>query len=307
MTTQRLIGAHVSAAGGHDKAIERAVAIGCNCAQVFSGSPRVWQRPSLDTIDTKKLSAKQQELHVKPIFTHALYLINLTADKPEILTKSVDTLKKELMFDAHIGGAGVVVHLGSHLGNGWAQVSQSLVESLTVVLNETPANSTLLIENSAGQQGKLCSDLSEIRWLLDELEKVGQFLSQGRLGWCVDTCHAWAAGYYLGSQLPKTTDGKNTLLGSASLTISELKLWQWLKVVHVNDSRDPFASGRDRHANIGEGTIPHGDLEHFLNLPELQKIPMITEVPGFAGNGPDAENIKRIKKICSKIDQSMKK
>lgn len=297
MTKKRSIGAHVSAAGGHDKAIERAAAIGCNCVQVFSGSPRGWQRPNLNAINTEKLFAKQQELYVEPIFTHALYLINLTADKTEILAKSVDTLKKELVFDAHIGGAGVVVHLGSHLGNGWAQVSQSLVERLTVVLKETPANSTLLIENSAGQQGKLCSDLSEIRWLLDELEKVGQFVSQGRLGWCFDTCHAWAAGYYLGSDLPKTTDNKNTPLGSAPQTISELELWQWLKVIHVNDSRDPFASGRDRHANIGEGTIPHGDLEHFLNLPELQNIPMITEVPGFAGNGPDAENIARIAKM----------
>lgn len=307
MTMQRLIGAHVSAAGGHDKAIERAAAIGCNCVQVFSGSPRGWQRPNLDAINTEKLSTKQKELSVKPIFTHALYLINLTADKPEVITKSVESLIKELQFDAWIKGAGVVVHLGSHLGNGWQKVKVELVKRIEQVLEQSPEESCLLIENSAGQQGKLCSDLSEIRWLLDELEDVGQFVSRGRLSWCFDTCHAWAAGYYLGSQLPKTTDGKNTLLGSASLTISELKLWQWLKVVHVNDSRDPFASGRDRHANIGEGTIPHGDLEHFLNLPELQKIPMITEVPGFAGNGPDAENIKRIKKICSKIDQSMKK
>lgn len=297
MTTQRLIGAHVSSAGGHDKAIERAATIGCNCAQVFSGSPRGWQRPNLDTIDTEKLSAKQQELSVKPVFTHALYLINLTADKPEVITKSVETLKKELAFDAHIGGAGVVVHLGSHLGNGWQNVKVELVKKIGQVLEQSPEESCLLIENSAGQQGKLCSDLSEIHWLLDELEKVGRFVSQGRLGWCFDTCHAWAAGYYLGSQPPESAESKNIPLGSAQQIISQLGLWQSLKVIHVNDSRDPFAAGRDRHANIGEGTIPHGDLEYFLNLSELQNIPLITEVPGFEGNGPDAENIARIAKM----------
>lgn len=297
MTKKRLIGAHVSSAGGHDKAIERAADIGCNCVQVFSGSPRVWQRPSLAGIDTEKLYAKQKELSVKPIFTHALYLINLTAEKPEIITKSVETLTKELEFDAHVNGAGVVVHLGSHLGNGWETVRQDLVDRLDMILNTTPKNSRLLIENSAGQQGKLCSDLSEIRWLLDELEKVGQFVSKGRLGWCLDTCHAWAAGYHLGSQPPQETTSKNGNQGSAFEVISEHGLWSTLKVIHVNDSRDPFASGRDRHANIGDGTIPQQDLQHFLNQPELLNIPLITEVPGIDGNGPDQVNIERIKRL----------
>ncbi len=294
MTKKRLIGAHVSSAGGHDKAIERAADIGCNCVQVFSGSPRVWQRPSLAGIDTEKLYAKQKELSVKPIFTHALYLINLTAEKPEIITKSVETLTKELEFDAHVNGAGVVVHLGSHLGNGWETVRQDLVDRLDMILNTTPKNSRLLIENSAGQQGKLCSDLAEIRWLLDELESRGQYVSHGRLGWCLDTCHAWAAGYHLGPQPPETEPSKHLSHGELAQQIAKLDLWGSLKLIHVNDSKDPFGSGRDRHENIGDGTIFLDDIKYFLTLSETKDIPLVTEVPGFDGNGPDAENIRRI-------------
>lgn len=293
-TTKRLVGAHVSSAGGHDKAIERAAAIGCNCVQVFSGSPRGWQRPDLATIDTNKITAKEQELHVKPIFTHALYLINLTADKPATIAKSTMTLQKELAFDAYIGGAGVVVHLGSHLGNGWESVRADLVKRLATILDASPAESTLLIENSAGQQGKLSSDLSEIRWLLDELEAKGEYVSGGRLGWCFDTCHAWAAGYYLGPQPPQAEPAKNPVRGQATQVITELNLWSTLKLIHVNDSRDPFGSGRDRHDNIGEGSIPLDDLKHFLNQAHVKSIPLVTEVPGFDGNGPDKQNIDRI-------------
>lgn len=294
-TKKRLVGAHVSSAGGHDKAVERAAAIGCNCVQVFSGSPRGWQRPDIAAIDTDKITAKQKELSVSPIFTHALYLINVTADKPEIVAKSVSTLQKELEFDGHIGGAGVVVHLGSHLGNGWDAVKDDLVTRLKQILKASPTTSTLLIENSAGQQGKLSSDLAEIRWVFDQLEKSGGFVSAGRLGWCFDTCHAWAAGYYFGETAPDVTaEAKNPVRGRADQVISDLNLWPMLKLIHINDSRDPFGSGRDRHENLGEGSIPLADLRRFLNLEPVKNIPLVTEVPGFAGEGPDAKNIEKI-------------
>lgn len=295
----------MSSAGGHAKAIERAAAIGCNCAQVFSGSPRGWKRAELTTVDVDKISTKQNKLDVSPIFTHALYLINMTADKADTLQKSLTTVSKELEFDAHVGGAGVVIHLGSHLGVGWDGVKADLRDRLHQVLQATPTASRLLIENSAGQNGKLCSDLSEIRWLFDELEKLGGYVSEGRLGWCVDTCHAWAAGYSLGPQPPteadlahsSSTNSKNHNHGSLVAAIDTLDLWSTLRVIHVNDSKDPFGSGRDRHENIGEGSIPTEDLRHFLNLTQVSQIPLITEVPGFAGDGPDEENIQRIKEL----------
>ena len=115
----RLIGAHVSAAGGPHLALERAAGIGCNCVQLFSGSPRVWQKPALATVDVDKITANKEKYLVSPIFTHALYLVNLASDNPELLAKSIASLQYELAFDSRVGGSGVIVHLGSHQGRGF--------------------------------------------------------------------------------------------------------------------------------------------------------------------------------------------
>lgn len=278
------VGAHLSTTGGIDKAIERAHKMGANCLQVFSGSPRMWRRTPLERIDTEKIFAKQRELGVSPIFTHALYLVNLASDKPELVEKSVNALKHDLQFDSFVKGAGVVVHLGSHQGRGWEAVREQIRDRIVEILQNTSQDSKFLIENSAGQKGKLCSDLGEIRWLLDEIVKKDASL-ENRLGWCFDTCHGFAAGYALG--------GVNGVLEE----MKKYLLLDKLYCIHVNDSRDPFGSGRDRHDNIGEGTIPAKDLKYFLQAESVKTIPLITEAPGFDKGGPDAENISRIKEL----------
>ncbi len=283
-TSEVKIGGHVSAAGGLDKAIERAQAIGANCVQVFSGSPRVWARSPLENINVDLVRAKQAELHISPIVTHALYLTNLASDNPELLKKSIEALIFDLKFDALINGAGVVVHLGSHQGRGWEAVRQQVAEAISEILVKTPDNSKLLIENAAGQNGKICGNLGEIRWLMDQVKSA-------RLGWCFDTCHAFAAGMALGEQKP------NDDCLTAIEEIDRWHLWESLVCIHVNDSRDPFASGRDRHANLGDGLIPTADFKHFLNQPRIKSKLMILEVPGIEGDGPDAENITRLKQL----------
>ncbi len=278
----RRIGAHVSAAGGTQLALERAAAIGCNCVQLFSGSPRVWQKQDLLLVDPAKISSNSKKYDVSPIFTHALYLVNLATDNPELLAKSVASLQYELEFDSLIGGAGVIVHIGSHQGRGFAAMAPQMVETVAEILRNTPEDSTFLIENAAGQKGKIGGTLEEIKTLLTDLEKSGKFVSGNRLGWCFDTCHAFAAGYPIKEVFS---------------SISELGLLDSLRCIHVNDSRDPFDSGRDRHDNLGDGSIPSTDLRHFLNQPEIKHIPLILEVPGLEKKGPDAENVLRLKKL----------
>lgn len=280
------IGAHVSAAGGLHIAVEKAYDMGCNALQLFSGSPRVWAKKPLAQVDTDKLFSKVRERSVTPIFTHALYLVNVASDKPELLEKSFQSLKYELEFDALIKGGGVVVHLGSHTGRGWDAVKDQIVKEVARLLKVTPPTSRLLIENSAGQQGKIGSPLEEVKWLLDELERVGGYVNENRVGWCFDTCHAFASGYNLGKGDRNAID-----------QITKLKLWNTLAVIHVNDSKDPFDSGRDRHQNLGDGTIPPADLKAFLTDKHVAPIPLILEVPGLDEEGPDAENVKRLKKI----------
>lgn len=284
--TKHKIGAHVSASGGLDKAVERAHEMGANCAQIFSASPRIWRKPKLETFDTAKLFEIQKKLSVGPIVTHALYLVNLASDNPEQVKKSIDALTFELSFDALIHGGGVVVHLGSHQGRGWESAKDQVAQAISTILHNTPDNSHFLIENSAGQNGKLSSHLSEIRWLLDTVKSK-------RLLWCVDTCHSFSAGYVLSPTSKYKDDAHKTL----EHVISELELWDSLGCVHVNDSRDPFDSGKDRHENLGDGNIPKQDFEHFLQLKQLENTPMILEVPGIEKTGPDAENVDRLKQL----------
>ncbi len=272
---KRRIGAHLSTTGGVDKAVERAHEIGANALQVFSGSPRMWRRTALDKINANKVWSNQAKYDVTPIFTHALYLVNLASDNPELVEKSMTALKHDLNFDAHLKGAGVVVHLGSHQGRGFEAVKHDLVKRMAEILKATPANSTFIIENSAGQNGKIASDLTEITWLIDQLKSE-------RVKWCFDTCHGFAAG--------KKLSGSDSVIAE----MEQLGLLNNLACLHVNDTRDPFASGRDRHANIGDGELGTEVLKEFLNDPRISHIPIITEVPGLDGNGPDQENVTRL-------------
>ncbi len=289
----RRIGAHVSSAGGFPKAVERAAAIGANCMQVFSSSPRGWANNWERSLDSEKLFSKQKELNVTPIFTHGLYLINLASENQNQLDKSIQALKAELHFDSAVKGSGVIVHLGSHMGSGWVAVKDQLAQSISRILSSTPEDSTFLIENSAGQNGKVSSNLAEIRWLLDTVDSP-------RLKWCFDTCHGFAAGYLLGNPAGVETD-RHVLFSEepkyAATAIEQLDLWKDLRCIHVNDSKQPYNSGKDRHENLLEGEVPQEDFSYFLNLPQVREIPLIMEVPGFKGEGPDAENISRLKSL----------
>lgn len=275
----RRVGGHHSVAKGLVEAMQAMEEMGGNCLQVFSGSPRVWARKPIDAFpfDTFRKHAKEHDFG--PTVTHALYLVNLASDNADLLKKSVGVLKYDMEFDAKLGGGGVIVHLGSHQGRGFDAVLDQLVESLDDILTGTPEGSTFLIENSAGQNGKLCSDLHEIRILFDRL---GAHTKSGRLGWCFDTCHAHCAGY-----------GLDTVENA----ITQEKLWDGLKIIHVNDSRDPFGSGRDRHENVGEGTIGKEKFRAFLNNPKYTHLPLILEVPGFDKTGPDKKNIDIVKSL----------
>jgi deoxyribonuclease IV len=288
--TQRWIGAHVSASGGIHLAVERAKMIGANCVQIFSGSPRVWARKPLEEVETDRFVEVAKAAEFGPTITHSLYLVNLASENPASVEKSINGLVYDLKFDSAIEGGGVVVHLGSHQGRGWEAVKEQVVKAVAEILEKTPENSTFLIENSAGQQGKLCSELGEIRWLLDQLQS-------SRVGWCFDTCHATCAGYALGEHQPTASEKLELRPFTARQALDQFSLWETLKCIHVNDARDPFGSGRDRHANLGEGVIPPEDMQYFLNLPELHNVPSILEVPGLDNLGPDKANVDRLKAL----------
>ncbi len=283
----RRVGAHLSCAGGYLNGLANAERVGADALQIFSGSPRVWARKPLDEKALQEFSQAATSRDIRPLFVHALYLVNVASDSKESVQKSIDVLIHELKFGRHIGCSGVVVHLGSHQGRGWEAARDEVARAIKHIINASESPTPFLIENSAGQKGKLCSDLSEIRWLLDTVDEP-------TLGWCYDTCHGWAAGYR--AHFPDSQgDGK-----SLFAEVDRLGLWDSLHCLHANDSRDPFASGRDRHANILEGTIPLEEWQALLHEPHWKDIPIITEVPGEDGTGPDKANVDRLRSLLKK-------
>lgn len=276
-----LVGAHLSTQGGLAKTLQRAQQLGVNCLQIFAKSPRSWQTPNFDQ-DLATYEQLKKQLGIKAIFVHASYLINLASAKPDLVKLSVKSLIDDLNFNHLIGGQGVIIHLGSHQGRGWPAVQQSVLANLREIVAATSSDSQLLIENSAGQQGKLSSDLTEIQWLLDQLPA-------NRAGWCFDTCHGFAAGYELAQ--PKKSDPDQRVWESE---VNRLHLDQRLKLIHINDSRGQFNSGLDRHDNLGAGQISALVWQKFLALPLVRLLPLILEVPGWDGHGPDQKNVTQL-------------
>lgn len=278
----RRVGAHVSCSGGLQNAITNTLNIGGNAMQIFAGSPRIWARSLYLTSDAEAFREGVTQADLNPVYIHALYLTNLASDNPELVAKSKQALITDMTNSASIGGAGVVLHIGSHQGRGWGASSTLVIESIKEVLQNTPAESILLLENSAGQQGKIGS--------LPELKDILDAIPSPRLKVCLDTAHAFEAGYNF-----TTEEGLAMWLTDIEKTIGFTKI----ELLHLNDSKTPLGSGRDNHQNIGEGFIGSEGLARLINHPKLAHLPLILEVPGLDGSGPDKTNIDRVKALLT--------
>jgi deoxyribonuclease-4 len=181
-----------------------------------------------------------------------------------------------------IGADGVVFHVGSHLGRGLEAALHQIVPGLQVVLGERdPDGPWLLLENSAGHQGTIGVTIEELALIIDELGRPEQ------VGVCLDTCHLFASGIDI-----TTAEGVDALLDEVDSRIGLDRL----RCLHVNDSKMPFGSNRDRHANIGQGEIGK-KLSVMLGHPRLQELPAIAETPGPDNRGPDKAEMARFARI----------
>jgi len=280
----RRIGAHVSTAGGLTKALDRTREIGGNCLQIFAGSPRSWTRRLYTNEEVRDylLSPFVAAGEVGPVFIHALYLVNLASDNPDLVQKSVDSLIFDMKNGQLINSAGVIVHLGSHQGRGFAVVVDQVAGVINQILSATEGI-TFVIENSAGQKGKIGS--------LPEIEQLFKKVNNPRLQLCLDSAHLFAAGYNL-----------RELAGSDSVVneLINLNLLKHLVCLHLNDSQTELNSRNDQHANLGEGKIGLAGLSQFVNQPEFANLPLILEVPGEVGM-PDAAQIAIAKSLITHI------
>lgn len=276
------IGAHVSSAGGPLKSFERAAAIGADAVQLFISAPQQWKAPSIADEVVEKFNEAREEAGL-PFFFHGVYLINLASHDPALLERSVESLVQYLDWGAKLGVEGTIFHVGSHLGRGMdTECATQIGGLLKTVLARSSTESKLILECNAGQGGCIGGTFTELGMLVREAG------GDQRLAICIDTCHAFAMGYDL-----RTDDGTRLAMAEFERELG----FERLVAVHANDSKQPLGGLRDRHENIGDGFIGLDGFAAVMRHPAFANIPFLLEVPGIAGNGPDIENVMRLKAI----------
>ena len=273
----------MSSAGGIDTAIDRIEAIGGDCVQVFTQSPRMWKPTAHKPEAIERFKARRREAGIGGVVCHALYLCNLAAPDDAIYEKSVATLRSTLDAANTIEADAVIFHVGSHLGAGFDVGLERVVPALGRVLEGNTDGAWLLMENSAGPGGTIGRSIDELAVLFGALDR------HPRLGICLDSCHLYASGYDVTdpSELDRLLDELDERIGLDRL-----------RCLHVNDSKAPLGSNRDRHDNIGDGLMGE-KLGVFLGHPKLEGQPALLEVPG-SGHGPDAEQMKKLRELYSR-------
>ncbi len=276
-----LIGAHVSIEGGIQTAIDRAEAMGADSVQVFTQSPRMWRPSNHLPENIERFKERRAEVGLGGVLCHAMYLVNLANPKDDLYEKSVATMVNSVDVGCAIEADGVVFHIGSHLGAGMDAGLKRVVKAMKQVLDRCSETTWLLMENTAGAGATIGRSIEELALIFDRLN------GHPRLGVCLDSCHLYASGY-------DVTD--ETALDQALDELDRSIGLDRLRALHINDSATPLGSNRDRHANIGEGLMGR-KLGVFLRHPRLQGLPAVLEVPGEDGGGPNADEVRKAKKL----------
>ncbi len=275
------LGAHVRTAGGVDKAVDRAEEMGAETIQVFSGAPQAWRRKNYKKEEVEAFKARLKETGIGPVFIHGLYLMNFGTDNPELLKKSQEALIAEMNSASLIGARGVIFHIGSHKGAGYEARVGQVIDQCLQVLEATPDDAWLILENAAGQGGAIGSKFAE-------LGRIAKEVGSDRVKICLDTQHTFAAGYDV-----KTRKGLDATMAEFDKDIGLDRL----AAVHANDSKIELGGARDRHENIGEGFIGRGGFENLLSHSAFTDVPFLLEVPGFDDSGPDKANVDILKEL----------
>ncbi len=274
-----LFGAHVSAAGGISKAIDRIEEIGGNAVQVFTQSPRMWKPTSHAPEEIERFRRRRREARVKSVSCHALYLVNLASRDEAVRSNSVAALGATLEAADAIGAEAVVFHVGSHLGYPFDEAVERVADALRDLLELTSDDLWLCMENAAGAGGTIGRSVAELGAIFDAVE------GHPRLGICIDSCHWWASGVDVSD--PGALD-------AALAELDERMGLERVRVLHVNDSQTPLGSNRDRHARVGDGLIGDG-LASFLGHPAFGGLPAITET--WEDRGRDTEDLDRMRTL----------
>jgi deoxyribonuclease IV len=315
----RRLGAHLPLGAGMVKAVDRAHAIDADAIQIFTDNPTAWRRRAAPPTELPAFRARLRQHGVGPVAVHASYLVNLAGPEPELWDRSVELLTAELVVAPSFGGRFVNVHIGSHRGEGVdfgiGRLVEGVCRSLAAAdaaaaegtaardglatpdgaaadglvpadgLDDPPA--MLVLENSVGSGWGLGVDLDELSRIADSLRAAD--VPAGRVGFCLDTAHAWGAGVDLASP-----DAIDAFLETFDARIGRDRL----VMVHFNDTRAELGSRADRHEHLGAGQIGAVGLGHVLTHPLLARATYYLETPGMS-DGFDAINIARARALAA--------
>jgi len=283
--SEPLLGAHVSIAGGTPNAIDRAVELRVAACQIFVKNASRWKGKPLSADEVSSFRKRRSEAGIRSVIAHGTYLVNLSATVAANRERSVATLGDELDRAQALGLDGLVVHPGAHLGAGEAEGLRRNARSLDRVLSRRPETTTpILLESTAGQGTVLGYRLEQLAEIID-LCPAGD-----RLGICLDTCHLFAAGYPI-----HRPEGLDQLLRR----VEALFGLDRLRCLHLNDSRYPLESRRDRHANIGQGEIGPDAFRWIVNEKRLEAVPMILETPIGEDGAGHQEDLERLRAMVA--------
>ena len=259
------IGAHVSIAGGMDKAPLRGQLVGCDTIQVFTKSNRQWHAKRLSEQEVSAFKANLAATNIGPVVAHGCYLVNLAAPRRAVWEQSVGAFRVEMERAERLGIPFLVTHPGSHAGAGEVEGMRRVAEAMNELHASLPeARVRILLEASAGQGSSLGYRFEQLAEILATVEQAS------RVGICLDTCHVFAAGYDL-----RTPDGYRKTLRELDACLG----LERLQAIHLNDSKGALGSRVDRHEHIGQGRLGRAPFRRLLNDPRLRHVPMILETP----------------------------
>jgi deoxyribonuclease-4 len=278
-------GFHISIAGGFSKVVERAQARGCETIQFFSRNPRGWKYDPLDEKDVEGFRASIHSSGLFPVFLHLPYLPNIASLESKFYKRSIDSIATDLERAEQLGAQYLIIHIGHRMESSKDEAIEAVVQGIDLAFERVKNPIILLLETTAGQG-------TEIGYTFEQIKKIINGVhEQGRMGICLDTAHSFEAGYDLSKK-----DGIERTLKSFDQTIGLKRL----HLLHLNDSKTPLGSRKDRHWHIGEGYIGLEGFRYLINHPLLRHLPGIMETPR-KDTVEDPRNMKVIRSLVEEV------
>lgn len=275
-----LLGAHVSTAGGVAMAPPRAKAIRATAMQIFTKQPNRWAERTCDDADRRAFAAALRATSVRATIAHDSYLINLASPDPALRSRSIESFAAELARCRALRLGYLVSHPGNFIDDRASGIARN-ADAITECLERVPARTVLCLETTAGGGTALGATFEELAALIDRVASP----QRRRVGVCLDTCHVFAAGY----DLVRDSDGVWSRFDDV-IGLSRLR------VIHLNDSRAPFGSRRDRHELIGEGALGAAPFRRIMRDRRFRRVPKVIETPrGDDETATDARMLRRLR------------